>query len=141
MRCSGSSRGRASPAPRAPRWRRPRPGSRAQAAIDARMQQLAQAISSQHGGSGQRRRNAREASGPPGPFFSLATPGIYLTETSTGAEVAYWIGTDGQFKLLLQDGMTTSVGKIRQVYDFSLHWGSNASWNDYYQVALVADVA
>src|SRR5262249_40406617 len=43
-----------------------------------------------------------------GPVYSLATPGIYLTQLAGGTNAAYWIGADGQFKLLLEDGMGTS---------------------------------
>lgn len=112
-----------------------------QMAIDGAWQQLGQTMMmNAFGGRGQRRRNASEASAPLGPFFSLATPAIFLTETTSGAEAAYWTGPDGQFKLLLEDGMSTSVGKIRQVYVHPLHFGEGGAWNDYYQVALVADV-
>jgi hypothetical protein len=81
--------------------------------------------------------------GPQGPFYSLNSPSLYLSEidASSGREAAYWVGAGGQFTLLLEDGMSTSVGTIRQVYDFELHWGSNGDWNNYYQIALIADIA
>jgi hypothetical protein len=86
-------------------------------------------------------RSRRLCSATAGPFFSLATPNVYLGGAADGREAAYWLSAGRQPTLLIEDGMSTSVGKIRQVYVQSLHWGSGGAWNNYYQVALIADIA